>query len=41
MPKEVQGKPEIAAIHKDMRYWFPSEDQLKTFVSNPAEHEVK
>jgi len=41
MQKEVQGKPEFAAIHKDMRYWFPSEDQLKMFVSNPAKYEVK
>jgi YHS domain-containing protein len=41
MQKQVQGRPEFAAIHKDMRYWFPSEDQLKMFVSNPAKYEVK
>jgi YHS domain-containing protein len=41
MRKEVQGKLEFTAFHKDMRYWFPSEDQLKMFVSNPAKYEVK
>lgn len=41
MQEEVQGKPEFAAIHKDMRYWFPSEEQLKMFISNPAKYEVK
>ena len=41
MQKEVQGKPEFAAIHKDMRYWFPSEEQRKMFVSNPTKYETK
>lgn len=41
MQKEVQGKPEFAAIHKDMRYWFPSEEQRKMFVSNPTKYEIK
>ncbi len=39
--KEVQGKPEFTAVYKDMRYWFPSEEQLKMFVSNPVKYEVK
>jgi YHS domain-containing protein len=39
--KDVQGKPEFAAIYKDMRYWFPSEEQLKMFVSNPAKYEIR
>lgn len=41
MRKEVQGKPEFAVIYKDMRYWFPSEEQLKMFVLNPAKYEIK
>ena len=41
MQKDVQGKPEFAAIYKAMRYWFRSEEQLKMFVSNPTKYEVK
>jgi len=41
MQKDVQGKPEFAAFHKDMRYCFPSEEQLKMFVANPTKYEVK
>lgn len=41
MQQEVQGKPEFAVMHKAMRYWFPSEDQLKMFLANPAKYEAK
>lgn len=41
MQQEVQGKPEFTVFHKGMRYWFPSADQQKMFVSNPAKYEQK
>ncbi len=41
MQKEVQGKPEFAAFHKNLRYWFPGPDQLKMFVANPSKYEVQ
>jgi YHS domain-containing protein len=41
MQQEIQGKPEFSVVHKDKRYWFPSADQLKMFISNPAKYEVK
>lgn len=41
MKQEVPGKSDFAAFHKGMRYWFPSEDQMKMFAANPEKYEVK
>lgn len=41
MGKAVPGKPEIAVVHKGLRYLFASEDQRRQFLANPSRYEVK
>lgn len=41
MGKDVPGKPEIAVMHKGLRYLFPSDEQRKMFLANPAKYEVR
>ncbi len=41
MNKDVPGKPEIAAFYQGFRYLFPSEQQRKMFLANPAKYAVK
>ncbi len=40
MQQTVPGKPELAVIHKGLRYLFPSADQRNEFLANPAKYEV-
>jgi len=39
MGEDVPGKPEIAVVHKGFRYLFPSDEQRKMFLANPAKYE--
>ena len=41
MNKQVAGKPEVMTVHRGLRYFFPSEKQRKTFLSNPEKYEAK
>lgn len=41
MNKDVPGKPEIAVVHKGMRYLFPAEKQREMFLANPNKYAVK
>ena len=41
MNKDVPGKPEIAVVHKSMRYLFPGEKQRDMFLANPNKYAVK
>ena len=40
LKKDVLGNPEHTVVHKNRRYWFPSDEQLKMFVANPARYEM-
>ncbi|QDS86146.1 YHS domain protein [Rosistilla ulvae] len=40
MQQDVPGKPEIATVHQGLRYLFPSDDQRKMFLANPAKYAV-
>ena len=41
MNQDVSGKPEIAVVHQGFRYLFPSEEQRKMFLANPAKYAIK
>ena len=41
LKQNVAGKPEIATIHQGLRYRFPSEQQKKMFLANPAKYAVE
>jgi YHS domain-containing protein len=38
MNKDVQGKPEISAVHNGLRYHFPSDQQRQMFLANPNKY---
>jgi YHS domain-containing protein len=40
MQQTVPGKPELAVIHKGLRYLFPSAEQRNEFLANPAKYEL-
>lgn len=40
MQQTVPGKPQLAVVHKGLRYLFPSADQRNEFLANPAKYEV-
>ena len=40
MRQVVPGKPELAVVHKGLRYLFPSTTQRGEFLANPAKYEV-
>jgi len=40
MQRTVPGKPELAVVHKGLRYLFPSAEQRNEFLANPAKYEV-
>ena len=40
MRQTVPGKPELAVVHKGLRYLFASADQRSEFLANPAKYEV-
>jgi YHS domain-containing protein len=40
MQKVVPGTPEFTVFRNNMRYWFPSDDQLKMFIANPTKYEA-
>ena len=40
MQQTVPGKPELAVVHKGLRYLFPSAEQRNEFLANPAKYEV-
>ncbi len=40
MQQTVPGKPELAVVHKGLRYLFASDDQRNEFLANPAKYEV-
>lgn len=40
MQKDIDGKPEFAAFHQGVRYYFPGEEQRAMFLANPAKYAV-
>lgn len=40
MGQAMPGRPEFTTIHKGLRYRFPSADQQREFVANPAKYEA-
>ena len=40
MQQTVPGKPELAVVHKGLRYLFPSAEQRNEFLANPEKYEV-
>lgn len=40
MRQTVPGKPELAVVHKGLRYLFPSAELRNEFLANPAKYEV-
>ena len=40
MQQTVPGKPELAVVHKGLRYLFPSAEFRNEFLANPAKYEV-
>ena len=38
MNEQVPGKPEFTAIHRGLRYFFPSDKQRKMFLANPQKY---
>lgn len=39
MQQAVPGNPEIATVHKGLRYLFAAEDQRRQFLADPARYE--
>jgi YHS domain-containing protein len=39
MGQAMPGHPEFTTIHKGLRYQFPSPDQQREFLANPAKYE--
>ncbi len=40
MGQAMPGRPEITTVHKGLRYQFPSPDQQREFLANPAKYEA-
>jgi YHS domain-containing protein len=40
MGQAMPGRPEITTVHKGLRYRFPSPDQQREFLANPAKYEA-
>ncbi len=40
MGQSMPGRPEFTSIHKGLRYRFPSADQQREFMADPAKYEA-
>lgn len=41
LKQDVQGKPEIAAFHRGLRYLFPSDKQREMFLADPEKYAIE